>query len=85
MEFIRTFREKQQTSRRNTILAEVHSAICLADFDDTIYIAYNGTPLVPVESTWTQKEILAKLYETRNSFINYKMKQVNQPKIAAML
>lgn len=85
MEFIRTFREKQQTSRQNTILAEAHDVICLSDFDDTIYIAYNGTPLVPVESTWTQKEILAKLDETRNSFINYKMKQINQPKVAAML
>lgn len=85
MEFIRTFREKQQTSRQNTILAEAHEAICLADFDEKIYIAYNGTPLVPIESTWTQKEILAKLNETRQSFINYKMKQMNQPKIAAML
>ena len=85
MGFIRTFREKQQTSRQNTILAEAHDAISLADFDGTIYIAYNGTPLVPVESTWTQKEILAKLDETRNSFINYKMKQINQPKVAAML
>ena len=85
MEFIRTFREKQQTSRQNTILAEAHDAICLADLDGTIYIAYNGTPLVPVESTWTQKEILAKLEETRNSFINYKMKQITQPKVAVML
>lgn len=51
MEFIRTFREKQQTSRQNTILAEAHEAICLADFDEKIYIAYNGTPLVPIEST----------------------------------
>lgn len=85
MEFIRTFREKQQTSRQNTILAEAHDVICLADFDDKIYIAYNGTPLVPIESTWTQKEILAKLDETHQSFINYKMKQMNQPKIAAML
>lgn len=85
MEFIRTIREKQQTSQQNTILAEAHSAICLADFDGAIYIAYNGTPLVPVENTWTQKEILAKLDETRNSFINYKMKQINQPKVAVML
>lgn len=85
MEFIRTIKEKQQSSRQNTILAEAHDAICLADFDGTFYIAYNGTPLVPVENTWTQKEILAKLDETRNSFINYKMKQINQPKVAVML
>lgn len=61
MEFIRTFREKQQTSRQNTILAEAHDVICLADFDDKIYIAYNGTPLVPIESTWTQKRDSCKI------------------------
>ena len=39
MEFIRTLREKQQTSRQNTIHAEAHDVICLADFDEKIYIA----------------------------------------------
>jgi len=54
---------------------KAHDCICLDDFDDKIYIAYNGTPLIPVDDAWTQKEILAKLEETRKGYI----------KVAAML
>lgn len=40
--------------------------------------AYNGTPLIPVDEKWTQKEILTKLEETRNSYVNYKMRLLNK-------
>lgn len=85
MGWIKTFREKQQTSKQNNITMQAHDCICLDDFDDKIYIAYNGTPLIPVDDAWTQKEILAKLEETRKGYINYKMQQIGQPKVAAML
>lgn len=84
MEFIRTIREKQQTSRQKSVNEQAHSAICLDDFDGKIYIAYNGTPLIPVEESWTQKEILKKLEDTRSRYINYKMKQLNQSKAAIL-
>lgn len=84
MEFIRTLREKQMTSRQKSINEEARCCICLDDFDNKIYIAYNGAPLIKVEDTWTQKEILSKLEETRSSYINYKMKQ-GQSSIAAAL
>lgn len=84
MEWIRTFRERQQTSRQNNITQQAHDCICLDDFDGKIYIAYNGTPLIPVEETWTQKEILSKLEETRQGYINFKMKQTSQPKVAVL-
>ena len=83
MEFIRTFREKQQTSREKGIAEEAHNVICLDDFEGKIFIAFNGAPLIPVEDTWTQKEILKKLEETRSSYINYKKQQLNQPRVAA--
>lgn len=85
MEFIRTIREKQQTSKQNNIVMQAHEAICLSDFDDKIYIAYCGTPLIPIEDTWTQKDIIKKLKETRDSYINYEMKKLNQPKVAIIL
>lgn len=84
MEWIRSFKEKQQTSRQNNITLQAHDCICLDDFDGKIYIAYNGTPLIPVEDSWTQKEILRKLEETRQGYINYKMKQLNQPRAAIL-
>lgn len=85
MEFIRTLKEKQQTSKQNNIVMQAQDAIYLADFDDKIYISYHGTPLIPIEDTWTQKDIIKKLKETRDSYINYEMKKLNQPKIAIML
>lgn len=84
MEFIRTLREKQMTSRQKSINEEANYAICLSDFDGKIYIAYHGTPIIPVEEKWTQKEILSKLEEIRNSYINYKMKK-GQSSMAATL
>lgn len=85
MEWIKTFREKQQTSKQNNITMQAHEDICLADFDGKIYIAHHDVPLVPIEDSWTQKEIINKLEETRKSYINYKMQQLNQPKVAALL
>lgn len=75
MELIRSLREKQQVSQQNSIIEQAHNAICLDDFDDRIFIAYNGAPLIPVEESWTQKEILKKLEDTRNSFIKYRQNQ----------
>lgn len=83
MEFIRTFKEKQQTSREKSINEEAQSFICLNDFDGKIFIAYNGAPLIPVEDDWTQKEIIKKLEDTRSSYINYRMKKLEQPRVAA--
>lgn len=83
MEWIKTFREKQQTSKQNNITLEAHDNISLEDFDGKIYIAYHGTPLIPVEDAWTQKEIINKLEETRQGYINYKMKQSSLPRAAA--
>lgn len=85
MEFIRTLREKQKTSRQNDIIQEAHDIICLDDFEGKIFISYTGTPLIPVEESWTQKEILVKLEDTRKGYINYKTKQLSQIKTAIFL
>jgi ribosomal protein S19 len=85
MEFIRTFREKQQTSKEKNIAEEAQSSICLDDFAGKIFIAYNGAPLIPVEESWTQKEILKKLEDTRASYISYRMTKLERPKVAAAL
>lgn len=85
MEWIRTFKEKQQTSKQNNITQQAHETICLDDFDGKLYIAYHGTPLVPIDESLSQQEILAKLEETRRSYINYEMRQLSQSKVAMFL
>ena len=84
MEFIRTIKKRHQIACERTINEEASNTIYLDDFDDKIYISYNGAPLIPIEEKWTQKEILKKLEETRNSYINYRMKQAKKPAIAML-
>ena len=84
MEFIRTIRERQQTKRQAEIHEQAESLITLQDFDDSLYIAFNGTPLAPIDPSWTTKEIVQQLSVFRQNFINSKMKE-NGLRIAATL
>ena len=85
MEFIRTLRERSQTQRQANIRKEAEAIIKIADFDDALYISYNETPLVPMESSWTSVEILQELDKLRQNYINSKMKECGLPRIAAAL
>ena len=84
MEFIRTLREKSQTKRQEEIEMMAEETITLKDFDNSLFIAYNGTPLAPIEPSWTTKEIVQQLSVFRQNFINSKMKE-NGLRIAAAL
>lgn len=75
MELIRSFKERQASSRQKDIMSQAQRDVYLDDFDDKIFITFNDVPFIPIEDSWTQKEILEKLKETRDSYIKYKMKQ----------
>ena len=85
MEFIRTLREKSQTRREEEIHLMAEELIRLKDFKDTIYIAYQGTPLVPVKEEWTSREIVQELAKVRANYIDAKLREQGLPKIAAVL
>ena len=89
MEFIRTLfktdPEKQETKRQNTYRQQAEELITVTDFADSLYIAYNGTPLAPIDPSWTTKEIVQQLSVFRNNFINSRMREVNRPRVAVML
>lgn len=74
MELIRTLREKHQTARQAEIHQQAEDLIKVKDFDNALYIAYAGTPLAPIDPSWTTKEIVQQLSIFRNSFINARMK-----------
>jgi hypothetical protein len=76
MELIRTIREKSQTRKQQELHRQAEDIITLSDFDHSIYIAYAGTPLVPVKEDWTSKEIVQKLSEIRQNYINSKKKEL---------
>ena len=85
MELIRSLREKQRTARQQDIITEASEYICLCDFNSKIYISYRGTPMVPVEESWTPKEILKKLKDTRSGYIEYRNKQLGKSAATAVL
>lgn len=74
MKFIRTLRDKHQTAKQNDIAMQAEARIRVSDFDNTLFIAFDGTPLVPIEKDWTTKEIVQQLSIMRNNYINSKMK-----------
>jgi len=85
MEFIRTIKEKSQTKKQETIAKLAEETITLQDFDSSLFIAYNGVPLAPIESSWTTKEIVQQLSVFRNNFINSKMKSEGLSRVAVVL
>ena len=75
MELIRTLREKSQTRREEEMHRQAEGVITLSDFDSSLYIAYQGTPLIPINEKWTSKEIVQKLSEIRQNYVNSKKKE----------
>ena len=75
MEFIRTLREKQQTARQESIQKQSESIITLSDFAGELFIAYGGVPFVPINNSWTSKEIVEELSLLRNNYIRARMKE----------
>lgn len=76
MELIRTLKQKSQTRRENELHRQAEDFITISDFDSSLFIAFQGTPLVPISEEWTSKEIILKLSEVRQNFINSKRKEL---------
>lgn len=76
MNFISTWREKSQTKRQEDVTRLANDLITLSDFDGKLYIAYQSNPLILLDDSLTSAEILQKLSEARNNYINAKMKDL---------
>ena len=76
MEFIRTLRERSQTRHEEEVQKMSERVITLSDFDSSLYIAYDGTPFVPIDDSWTSKQIVEELSKLRQNYVNAKMKGV---------
>lgn len=76
MGLIRLIREKDKNRKINLIKVQAVDSITLLDFESTMYIAFNGIPLIPIKEDMTPKEILEELYKVRRNYINAKIKEV---------
>jgi len=85
MKLIRALREKSQTKRQEEILKIAEEIVTVADFADSLFIAYDGVPLVPIKDAWTSKDILKELSVVRTNYVNSKMKGLGLPYVASIL
>lgn len=74
MKLLNTLKQKQQTAREESFREEARSTITLDSFEDTLYIAYSGVPLIEIKDNWSPKVIVDKLTEVRQHFIDNKIK-----------
>lgn len=70
MEFIRSIRQKQQTAKQEAVQQKAEELITIADFESSLYIAYQGTPLIHIEDSWTSQQIVKELLKVRQNYIN---------------
>ena len=63
-----------QTRREDDFHRQAEDFITLSTFDSSLFIAYQGTPLVPIENDCTTQQIVEKLERVRQNYVNSKMK-----------
>jgi hypothetical protein len=56
------------------MLQESRMAIRVKDFENELYIAVDGVPLLPIPNDWTAAQILEKLGNLRDGYMNYSAK-----------
>lgn len=78
MEFFKSLREKSQIRKEEDIQRQAEILIRVSDFDEGLYISYNGIPLVPIDKDWATKEIIEELSILRSNYIKSKMKESNR-------
>lgn len=55
--------------------------IKVKDFNNELYIAMNGVPLLPVGNDWTAQQILDKLADLRDGYMKFRITKNEQPYI----
>ena len=74
MEFSRTIKDKQVTKHQDDLMRQAEDKIYLSDFDNNLYIAYDGTPLIPIQEDWLPQDIITELSKLRQNYVKGRMK-----------
>lgn len=73
MNIFARFKRDRQEAKERELTRQANQRIGVRDFEGHLYIAYDGTPLVPVKDEWTPKEIVAQLDILRENFVKSKL------------
>lgn len=74
MEFLNNLKEKSLRRREEEVKRMASEYITLSDFNDRLYVAFQGSPLVVIDDDWPASDILSKLQEIRDNYIDSKLK-----------
>ena len=55
-------------------MRQAEDKIYVSDFDKNLFIAYEGTPLIPIQEDWLPQDIIAELSKLRENYVKGKMK-----------
>ena len=81
MEIFARLRAKRKKQKEREVTSQARRRIEVSDFDDKLFIAYDGTPVFPIDAEWTTKEIMQRLNELRANYIKAKMSET-RPSVA---
>ena len=73
MEFLNNWKEKSHQRREEEVKVMANEFITLADFENKLYVAFQGNPLIVIDENLSASDILKKLQEIRNNYINSKL------------
>lgn len=69
------FKTKRQEAKLHELKMQAKRRIEVTDFDGKLYIAYDGTPVFPIEKEWTPIRIIGELNALRENYIKAKTKE----------
>ena len=75
MEIIARWKEKRQETKRKDLESQSRRRIEVSDFEDKLFIAIDGVPMVPISADWTTKEIIEHLNTYRKNYVSAKMSE----------
>ena len=85
MEFSRTIKDKQVTKHQDDLMKQAEDKICISDFDNNLFIAFDGTPLIPIQEDWLPQDIISELSKLRQSYVKGKMKDYEPTFLESLL
>lgn len=69
MNIFAKLKQDRREAKERELTRQAHQRIGVRDFEGSLYIAYDGTPLVPVKDEWTPKDIVDKINILRDNYV----------------
>lgn len=85
MEFISNYKQNRRASILKGIEDEANRVYSIMEFNNQLFYAFNGVPMVGIQPDTPAKEILEKWQGFKKSYVDYKKEHSSSLSIAAAL